>query len=171
MAWGYWSATTVPDRGRSPRRHTASTNTSQVPTAAPAIPGGSHRHHHHNNGGGSGGSGGSSGPVEEDDYAPPPSSRRPSLVDIEFSGPGGALALVLCGNTPRPGVNSLPRELVGPSAMTAATTSTTTILRHECFLQSSALVHHHQCRVHDLSGSEDEDPDPGYASGKSCPLV
>lgn len=158
MAWGYWSATTVPDRGRSPRRQQTASAPSQVPSVPPAAPGGSH--HHHNNGGGSGGS------VEEDDYAPPPASRRPSLVDIEFGGPGGALALVLCGNTPRPGMNSLPRSLVGPNAL-AATTSTTTLIRHDCFLhQSSALVHHHQCRVHDLSGSEDEEVEPGYASGK-----
>ncbi|XP_075214362.1 protein kinase C iota type isoform X2 [Lycorma delicatula] len=150
MAWGYWSATTVPDRGRSPRRQA-----NQVPAATPAPPGASSHHVE------------TAGPAEEEDYAPPPPlSRRPSLVDIEFSGPGGALALVLCGNPPRP-VNSLPRGISGPSALTAgaATTSSTTILRHECFLhQSSALVHHHQCRVHDLSGSEDEDPEPGYAS-------
>lgn len=80
----------------------------------------------------------------EEDYGPPvPVSRRPSLGDPVD--PSGALALVLCGPPP-------PRP--------------TTILRHECFLhQSAALVHHHQCRVHDLSGSEDDETDPGYASG------
>lgn len=157
MAWGYWSATTVPDRGRSPRRQT--TAQAQIPAAAPAPPAASSHHVE------------TAGPAEEEDYAPPPPlSRRPSLVDIEFSGPGGALALVLCGNPPRPvNVNSLPRGISGPSTLVAPgapTTSSTTILRHECFLhQSSALVHHHQCRVHDLSGSDDEDPEPGYASG------
>ncbi|KAG8282354.1 hypothetical protein J6590_037722, partial [Homalodisca vitripennis] len=139
------------DRGRSPARRQATTPTpQQVPASSPAAPGASN-------------SGGSSGSVEDDDYAPPPLpvSRRPSLGDMEFGGPGGALALVLCGNPPRPpGLNSLPRGVtMGPG-------STTTILRHECFLhQSAALVHHHQCRVHDLSGSEDDEPEPGYASG------
>ncbi|XP_039300986.1 atypical protein kinase C isoform X3 [Nilaparvata lugens] len=149
MAWGYWSATTVPDRGRSPRRQAAPTPT---PPSPPPPVASSHQ-------------GEPSGPPEPEEYAPPPPplSRRPSLVDIEFSGPGGALALVLCGNPPRPGVNSLPRGMAGPAGLSASTS--TTILRHECFLhQSSALVHHHQCRVHDLSGSEDEDPEPGYAS-------
>lgn len=146
MAWGYWSATSVQDRGRSPARRQATTPTPREVSSSPAPPGASN-------------SGGSSGSVEDEEYAPPPaSSRRPSLTDMEFGGPVGSGALALMLSRP-PGLDSLPRGL--PPG------STTTILRHECFLhQSSALVHHHQCRVHDLSGSEDDEPEPGYASGR-----
>lgn len=139
MAWGYWSATSVPDRGRSPARRQTTTPTPV--SSGPPAPAASN----------------SSGSADDEDYAPPPPvSRRPSLAD-EYGGPGG-LALVLCSNTGRaPGHDSLPRSL----PLTGSN-----ILRHECFLhQSAALVHHHQCRVHDLSGSEDDEPEPGYASG------
>ncbi len=135
MAWGYWSAATVSDRARSPRRNT-STSFATVshfasslppasiippPPAAPAF----HRpqhvyghiqpHHHqpacynHNSTVGSG---------SDEEYPPVTStlSRRPSFADIEFTGPvpaGRPLTLLLEGaNLSRPpsAMNTFPRS-------------------------------------------------------------
>ncbi|KAF6211186.1 hypothetical protein GE061_014301 [Apolygus lucorum] len=134
MAWGYWSASAVHDRGRSPRRG----NSAVEP----------------DNG------------LEDEEY-PPPMSRRPSLADIEFSGP--AVVHVLGGSGGRPPL-SLPPPIVPPvvGPGTSGIPPPPAVPRqHECFMhQSSALVHHHQCRVHDLSPSDEED-EPTYATGKS----
>lgn len=82
---------------------------------------------------------------EEEEEEPAPLSRRPSLVDIEFTGPG-----VVCPPPPPP--RAIPPPAVLPLA------------RHDCYLHhSAAIVHHHQCTVHNLSPSDDEDP--VYASG------
>jgi hypothetical protein len=87
-------------------------------------------------------------------------SRR-SSVDVGVPGPGGALAVVLCGgsghtsraNYVERGNNSSGNKFE---------------FRHQghCQLHQPALVECH----HELSGSEDEDTDPGYATG-TCHLL
>ncbi|KAL1122238.1 hypothetical protein AAG570_003643 [Ranatra chinensis] len=141
MAWGYWSASTVQDRGRSPRR----------------------------SGGGGGGGGPQQPPPESLQQQQQPqqgaeegsvgSSRRPSLADIEFSGPGGALAHVLCAGLRPPPLPPPQAPPAPPALAVAPPPPPPPLVRHDCFMhQSAALVHHHQCRVHDLSPSDDEDP-------------
>lgn len=149
MAWGYWSATSVlPDRGRSPRRHAAAS----VPVAsAPAGPG-------LNSVGTVGGENGPGGTLPLTGSARADALSRRSSVDVGISGPGGALAVVLCGgsghtsraNYVERGNNSSGNKFE---------------FRHQehCQLHQPALVECH----HELSGSEDEDTDPGYATGTS----
>lgn len=138
MAWGYWSASSVQDRGRSPRRGAVQAGARGAESA---------------------GSG-------DEDYAPP-LSRRPSLADIEFSGPGSAIAHVLGqGGGPRPGLSLPGAPPPGPSALPPPPPP-----RHECLMHhSTALVHHYQCRVHDLSPSDDEE-EPTYATGELLSLT
>lgn len=117
MAWGYWSAATVSDRARSPRRNTStsfasvshfasslpSTSIIPPPPAAPAyhrpqhvyghlqqhgVPYPQHQHQqHHQPSCYNHNSNVGSG--SDDDYPPVTStlSRRPSFADIEFTGP------------------------------------------------------------------------------------
>lgn len=190
MAWGYWSATTVSDRARSPRRSTAPVH-SHIPSSIPSAPAASQHSQH------------SPFPVnqtasespEDEDYQPAPLSGRPSLVDIEFTGPLGDLRdrepsislPPMCSHShmqrSSPGVMrdfppdlpldfpagySVSREVLGGNVSPSPP-----MFRHEhdhdhgCYYhQTSAHVHHHQCLVHDVGGSDDEDLDPGYATGK-----
>lgn len=145
MAWGYWSATSVlPDRGRSPRRQA----TTSVPvSAAPAGPG---LNSVGTVGGGENGAGGVGGTLPR-----PEALSRRSSVDVGISGPGGALAVVLCG-----GSGHTSRERGNNSSGNKFE------FRHQehCQLHQPALVECH----HELSASEDEDTDPGYATGTSA---
>jgi hypothetical protein len=229
MAWGYWSASTVQDRGRSPRRQSEKCQYAQhMSCSEPAPPAPACQSYHHppaqaQCSSGSGGSGASAGSLEDDDYPhhlqhhlpPVPMSRRPSLIDIEFSGPGREVGMVYGSRLS--GLNSLPRSLheaydrrdehydrrdehydrrdehydrrddhfdrqsimsredafdrreymrrEGPSS-SYLDSATNSLRRGECFVhQSAALIHHHQCHLHDLSGSDDDEPEPGYATG------
>ncbi|KAI5712190.1 hypothetical protein M8J75_006531 [Diaphorina citri] len=228
MAWGYWSASTVQDRGRSPRRQSEKCQYAQhMSCSEPAPPAPACQSYHHppaqaQCSSGSGGSGASAGSLEDDDYPhhlqhhlpPVPMSRRPSLIDIEFSGPGREVGMVYGSRLS--GLNSLPRSLheaydrrdehydrrdehydrrdehydrrddhfdrqsimsredafdrreymrrEGPSS-SYLDSATNSLRRGECFVhQSAALIHHHQCHLHDLSGSDDDEPEPGYAT-------
>ncbi|XP_069691523.1 atypical protein kinase C-like isoform X2 [Periplaneta americana] len=123
MAWGYWSATSVlPDRGRSPRRQASAAAAAPVPPAPSALPD----------------NGVSTLPLPGSARAE--ASRR-SSVDV---GPGGALAVVLCGGGYNGGGKFEFRH------------------QEHCQLHQPppALVECH----HEVSGSEDEDTDPGYAT-------
>lgn len=159
MAWGYWSATTVSDRARSPRRGTAPAH-SHLPSSMPAPV--------------------SNNPEspEEEDYqaAPLQLSRRPSLVNIEFTGPLEAPLQPMCSHFGGPAIRDFPippdlplefppgfsRDVLNPSPPMFGHKH-----EHGCFYhQTAAHVHHHQCLVHDVGASEDEDGEPGYATGK-----
>lgn len=149
MAWGYWSATSVlPDRGRSPRRQaTASVPVSTTP-AGPGL----------NSVGGENGAG-----VAVTTLPLPGSARaevlsRRSSLNVGISEPGGALAVVLCGGSGHTSrANYVERGNSNPGNKFE--------FRHQehCQLHQPALVECH----HELSGSEDEDTDPGYATGTS----
>lgn len=204
------------DRGRSPRRQSEKCQYAQHLSCADPAP----APYHHppaqaQCSSGSGGSGASAGSLEEEEYphhlqhhlppVPVPLSRRPSLIDIEFSGPGRDVGMMYGSRLS--GLNSLPRSLhdaydrrdehydrredhfdrredhfdrqsimsredafdrreymrrerEGPSS------SYLDSGRGECYVhQSAALIHHHQCHLHDLSGSEEDEPEPGYATG------
>ncbi|CAH0753270.1 unnamed protein product [Bemisia tabaci] len=157
MAWGYWSATTVSDRARSPRRGTAPAH-SHLPSSMPAPV--------------------SNNPEspEEEDYqaAPLQLSRRPSLVNIEFTGPLEAPLQPMCSHFGGPAIRDFPippdlplefppgfsRDVLNPSPPMFGHKH-----EHGCFYhQTAAHVHHHQCLVHDVGASEDEDGEPGYAT-------
>lgn len=223
------------DRGRSPRRQSEKCQYAQHLSCAepePPVPA-CHSYHHPpaqaQCSSGSGGSGASAGSLEEEEYphhlqhhlppVPVPLSRRPSLIDIEFSGPGRDVGLMYGSRLS--GLNSLPRSLHDTydrrdehydrredpfdrredhfdrreehfdrredhfdrqSIMSredafdrreymrrereGSSSSYLDSGRGECYVhQSAALIHHHQCHLHDLSGSEDEEPEPGYATG------
>lgn len=153
MAWGYWSATSVlPDRGRSPRRQA----TTCVPvSAAPAGPG---LNSVGTVGGGENGEGGTGGTLPHPGSARAEALSRRSSVDVGISGPGGALAVVLCG-----GSGHTSRERGNNSSGNKFE------FRHQehCQLHQPALVECH----HELSASDDEDADPGYATGTSVNMT
>lgn len=210
------------DRGRSPRRQSEKCQYAQhlgcsEPAPRPTMY--QHPPAQAQCSSGSGGSGASGGSLEEDDYPPHlqqhlppvPLSRRPSLIDIEFSGPGRDVGMLYGSRLS--GLNSLPRSLhdsydrreehydrrdehydrrdehydrrdehfsrrddnferqsimsrddafdrreymrrEGPSSYLEGGGG-----RGECF------IHHHQCHLHELSGSDEEEPEPGYATG------
>lgn len=153
MAWGYWSATSVlPDRGRSPRRQAA---TSVPVSAAPAGPG---LNSVGTVGGGENGSGVAGGTLPHPGSARSEALSRRSSVDVGISGPGGALAVVLCGGSGHPS-----RERGNSSSGNKFE------FRHQehCQLHQPALVECH----HELSASDDEDTDPGYATGTSVNMT
>jgi hypothetical protein len=152
MAWGYWSATSIlPDRGRSPRRHAA---TSVPVSATPAGPGLNSIGTVGGGENGVGGAGGSGGTLPHAGSARAEAQSRRSSVDVDISGPGGALAVVLCG-----GSGHTSRETGNSSSANKFQ------FRHQehCQLHQPALVECH----HELSASDDEDTDPGYATGIS----
>ena len=156
MAWGYWSATSVlPDRGRSPRRQA----TASVPVStAPAGPGlnsvGG------NVGGSENGAGVAGGTLPLPGTARAEALSRRSSVDVGISGPGGALAVVLCGGSGHTSRANYIERGIGASNNNSGNKFE---FRHQehCQLHQPALVECH----HELSGSEDEDTDPGYATG------
>jgi hypothetical protein len=151
MAWGYWSATSVlPDRGRSPRRQA----TASVPVStAPAGPG---LNSVGTVGGGENGAGVAGGTLPLPGSARAEALSRRSSVDVGISGPGGALAVVLCGGS---GHTSRANYVDRGNSNSGNKFE----FRHQehCQLHQPALVECH----HELSGSEDEDTDPGYATG------
>lgn len=159
MAWGYWSATAVSDRGRSPRRNQnqpASIPTSNIPVTVEERPAVTPYVNSNNN---------TVPPPLEFDI-PATFSRRPSL-DLGH-GPQGALAVVMCGaHGPQPA-----RQ--GPGGTLSAGNTLTRIgSRHTATSVVDYAVphyhHHHggyiEYHDHRLSPSDDDDSEPGYATG------
>lgn len=156
MAWGYWSATAVSDRGRSPRRNQGATPAASMPVAveesrAPAVRDYANVNSNNN----------TVPPPLEFDIAPS-FSRRPSL-DL---GHQAGLSVVMCGAHG-------PRQVPG-GTLSAGNTLTRLGSRHQASTQvvDYAVPHHlyhHGGYVeyhHDqLSPSDDEDSEPGYATG------
>lgn len=172
MAWGYWSATTVSDRGRSPRRN------NQNGTAT---------HHHHHQAAPPQSKAvveEEPPPVTQQTYAPAAAplqqefeeeaassfSRRPSL-DLHLGGPQGALAGILCaahsskqGGTLSAG-NTLTR--VG-SRHTAVEYAVPHHLYHHHHHGGATYLEYH----HKLSFSDDDSgSEPGYATGSSRDVI
>lgn len=156
MAWGYWSATSVSDRGRSPRRGQNVSTVSNIPVTIedrPAVSPYTNVNSNNN-------TTQIPPPVEFD--IGPSFSRRPSL-DLGH-GPDRALAVVLCGAH-------------GPSGQRGGTLSAGNTLtrlgsRHQATNVEYAVphhFHHHGPYVeyhHDqMSPSDDDDSEPGYATG------
>lgn len=170
MAWGYWSASTVSDRGKSPKRQSSSLSfyNHHLPTSNPAPPSTSYYSHQPLH------STSSFGSIEDDDYHHTPTFyRRPSLGDIEFTGPG-SLSLLLNQSIPpsRPRTPP-PRHLYAPPTSLSLPDScgSTMAMRQNmnCFgYQSTPIVQHYPCSVHDPSPSPSisDDEDHVYATGK-----
>lgn len=158
MAWGYWSATSViPDRGRSPRRNASSASVAVSSSAS----------------GGDDPSEGSSprdpGSVASASSPPPsPGSGSASRSGSAASGVEEAGSVVAAD-----GLLSRRSSLEQPSVFAAvcgrgSTGSLASIrfpltFQHQehCELHQPPMVECH----HELGASEDEDTDPGYATG------
>ncbi|XP_050502153.1 atypical protein kinase C isoform X1 [Diabrotica virgifera virgifera] len=159
MAWGYWSATTVSDRGRSPRRNqnNTSNHAQSMPITIEDRPSVSQSYI----------------PVNSNNNAPAPQttnvefeeitpvhhqlSRRPSL-DL---GPQGTLAGIICAaHGSRPGGGTL----------SAGNTLTRVGSRHTAveYAVPHHFYHHHACVEYhqpQLSFSDDDSSsEPGYAT-------
>lgn len=163
MAWGYWSATTVSDRGRSPRRNQSSaTNHSQsmavsVENRQPASQAYTITVNSNNN---STTAPAQMAATEFEEIGTPQHqlSRRPSL-DL---GPQGALAGILCaahcsrqGGTLSAG-NTLTR-------MGSRHTAVDYAVPHHFPYHHHAFIEYHHTQ---LSISDDDSiSDPGYATG------
>lgn len=161
MAWGYWSATTVSDRGRSPRRNQTPVSTvASIPNVEerPAVSQYSNVNSNNNT---------VPPPLEFD--VPATFSRRPSL-DLGH-GPQGALAVVMCGaHGPQ-----IARQ--GPGGTLSAGNTLTRIgSRHTATAVVDYAVPHHfhhhggyiEYHDHHLSPSDDDDSEPGYATGTNA---
>lgn len=157
MAWGYWSATTVSDRGRSPRRNQNSSTVSNIPVNVeerPAVREYSNVNSNNNT---------VPPPLEFD--IPASFSRRPSL-DLGH----GPQAVIICG------AHGPQHARQGPGGtLSAGNTLTRLGSRHTAqTVVDYAVPHHyyhqgdhHYVEYHDhrLSPSDDEDSEPGYATG------
>lgn len=160
MAWGYWSATTVSDRGRSPRRNqnNTSNHAQTMPLTIEDRPSVSQTYtttvNSNNN---------TTQIVEFEEVGTPHHqlSRRPSL-DLSSMGPQGTLAGILCaahgsrqGGTLSAG-NTLTRVGSRHTAVEYA------VPHH--FHHHHAYVEYHQTQ---LSFSDDDSSsEPGYATGR-----
>lgn len=169
MAWGYWSATTISDRGRSPRRNqngTSTTVTHSVPVTTLEIerPCVSQTYssastviNSNNN------------PQQQvSDYEVATGlSRRPSL-DLGSLGPQGALAGILCAAHGS-------RQQQGAGTLSAGNTLTRVGSRHTAveYAVPHHFHHHHAAYIEyhqaQLSFSDDDSSsEPGYATGSDA---
>lgn len=163
MAWGYWSATTVSDRGRSPRRNQNNTtnHTQALPVTIenrqPVTQAYTIAVNSNNN---STTTTQVASEFEEVDTPHHQLSRRPSL-DL---GPQGALAGILCaahcsrqsGGTLSAG-NTLTRVGSRHTAVDYAVPHHFPFHHHHAFIE----YHHTQLSISD----DDSISDPGYATG------
>lgn len=169
MAWGYWSATTISDRGRSPRRNqngtaAPATVTHNVPittieidrpcvsqtysTASTVVNSNNNSQHQ----------------VVGDYEIATGLSRRPSL-DLGTLGPQGALAGILCA--------AHGSRQQGPGTLSAGNTLTRVGSRHTAveYAVPHHFHHHHAAYIEyhhqaQLSFSDDDSSsEPGYATG------
>ncbi|XP_060839734.1 atypical protein kinase C isoform X3 [Rhopalosiphum padi] len=168
MAWGYWSASTVSDRGKSPKRQSSSLGfyNHHVPISTPAPPSTSYYQHQSLH------STSSFGSIEDDDYHHTSTFyRRPSLGDIEFTGPGSLSLLLNQAIPPSRPRTPPPRHLYAPptslSLPDSCGSNMTMRQNINCFgYQSTPIVQHYPCSVHDPSPSPSisDDEDHVYAT-------
>jgi len=175
MAWGYWSASTVSDRGKSPKRQSSSLAfyNHHIPISTPAPPSTSYYQHQPLH------STSSFGSIEDDDYHHTSTFyRRPSLGDIEFTGPG-SLSLLLNQTVPssRPRTPPLRHLYAPPTSLSLPDSCGSTMAMRQsmnCFgYQSTPIVQHYPCSVHDPSPSPSisDDEDHVYATGKNTAVI
>lgn len=159
MAWGYWSATTVSDRGRSPRRNQNGSTPQTIPVTIEDRPSVSTNYNTTVN------SNNNTQVIPEFDGPAPTFSRRPSL-DLSQVGPQSALAGILCAAHGS-------RQPVG-GTLSAGNTLTRIGSRHTAVNVEYAVPHHmhhhHAAYVEyhqtQLSFSDDDSSsEPGYATG------
>lgn len=155
MAWGYWSATTVSDRGRSPRRNQNGSAPQTIPVTIEDRPSVSTNYATVNTN--------NNTQIVEFDEAPT-FSRRPSL-DLGTIGPQGALSAILCtahGSRQQGGTLSAGNTLTRVGSRHTAVNVEYAVPHH--------LHHHHPTYIDyhqtQLSFSDDDSSsEPGYATG------
>ncbi|KAJ3645837.1 hypothetical protein Zmor_023464 [Zophobas morio] len=164
MAWGYWSATTVSDRGRSPRRNQNGTVNHQQsmpvtiedrPSVSQTYAGVPVNSNNNNT------SSSTNTTVQSEFEEVPTFSRRPSL-DLTLVGPQGALAGILCAaHSSKQG-----------GTLSAGNTLTRVGSKHTAveYAVPHHLYHHHPTYIEyhhkQLSFSDDDSSsEPGYATG------
>lgn len=170
MAWGYWSATTISDRGRSPRRNqngtaTAAPATHSVPittieierpcvtqtysTASTVVNVNSNNNPQH----------------QMSDYEVATAlSRRPSL-DLSTLGPQGTLAGILCAahGSRQQGAGTLSAGNTLTRVGSRHTAVEYAVPHHFHHHHAAYIEYHHQAQ---LSFSDDDSSsEPGYATG------
>lgn len=157
MAWGYWSATTVSDRGRSPRRNQNGSAPQPVPLTIedrPSVSSTNYTTVNTNN---------NTQPIAEFDVAPT-FSRRPSL-DLSTIGPQTALAGIMCtahGSRQQGGTLSAGNTLTRIGSRHTAV-NVEYAVPHHLHHHHAAYVDYHQTQ---LSFSDDDSSsEPGYATG------
>lgn len=169
MAWGYWSATTVSDRGRSPRRNQNTSNHAQsMPITIEDRPSMSQTYMtvNSNNNAVTAQATTTTTTIttaEFEEITPVyhQLSRRPSL-DL---GPQGTLAGIICGAHGS-------RLGGGPGTLSAGNTLTRVGSRHTAveYAVPHHFYHHHACVEYhqaQLSFSDDDSSsEPGYATGR-----
>ncbi|XP_063917634.1 atypical protein kinase C isoform X1 [Zophobas morio] len=163
MAWGYWSATTVSDRGRSPRRNQNGTVNHQQsmpvtiedrPSVSQTYAGVPVNSNNNNT------SSSTNTTVQSEFEEVPTFSRRPSL-DLTLVGPQGALAGILCAaHSSKQG-----------GTLSAGNTLTRVGSKHTAveYAVPHHLYHHHPTYIEyhhkQLSFSDDDSSsEPGYAT-------
>lgn len=168
MAWGYWSATTISDRGRSPRRnqngtatvtHTVPITTVEIerPCVSQTYSTASTVLNSNNN------------PQQISDYEVAAGlSRRPSL-DLGSLGPQGALAGILCaahGSRQQQGVGTLSAGNTLTRVGSRHTAVEYAVPHHFHHHHAAYIEYHHQAQ---LSFSDDDSSsEPGYATGSDA---
>lgn len=165
MAWGYWSATTVSDRGRSPRRGQNVSTVSNIPVTMEDRPTVSTFSNVNSNNNTTMTPHNVVVPPVEFDIGPS-FSRRPSL-DLGH-GPQGALAVVLCGahgGRPQGGTLSAGNTLTRVGSRHTATSVEYAVPHHFHHHHATAAYVEYHHDHHQLSPSDDDDSEPGYATG------
>lgn len=182
MAWGYWSATTISDRGRSPRRNQNGTTTATSAAVAHSVPittleierpcvsqtySTASTVINSNNP--------QQQVVTDYEVAAGLLSRRPSL-DLGSLGPQGALAGILCAAH---GSRQQQQQQQGVGTLSAGNTLTRVGSRHTAveYAVPHHFHHHHAAYIEyhhqaQLSFSDDDSSsEPGYATGSDLDVV
>lgn len=178
MAWGYWSATTISDRGRSPRRNQNGTAATVASHSVPVVttleierPCVSQTYstastviNSNNN---------NPQQIISDYEVATGLSRRPSL-DLGSLGPQGALAGILCAAHG----SRQQQQLQGAGTLSAGNTLTRVGSRHTAveYAVPHHFHHHHAAAAYieyhhqaQLSFSDDDSSsEPGYATGSDA---
>lgn len=159
MAWGYWSATTVSDRGRSPRRNQNGSTNQTIPVTVEDRPQNATYATTSVN------SNNNTQTLEFENNPPSNFTRRPSL-DLGTMGPQGTLAGILCaahGSRQNSGTLSAGNTLTRVGSRHAAVNVEYAVPHHMHHHHHAAYVEYHQTQ---LSFSDDDSSsEPGYATG------